>query len=102
VDPGVREEAVDHYLARSPGVDAADFRAAMAAMAAQRHLRVAALWVRLARRDGKLRYLVHGPRCWALLDRALRHEAAAPLRRFLDAHVPQGLRRNPTTLDQAA
>jgi hypothetical protein len=102
VDPGVREEAVDHYLARSPGVDAAGFRAAMAAMAAQRHLRVAALWVRLARRDGKLRYLVHGPRCWALLDRALRHEAAAPLRRFLDAHVPQGLRRNPTTLDQAA
>jgi aminoglycoside/choline kinase family phosphotransferase len=102
VAPGIREDAVALYLSRSPGVDAASFRAAMAAMAAQRHLRVAALWVRLARRDGKPRYLVHGPRCWALLDCALRHEAAAPLRRFLDAHVPQGLRRNPTTLDEAA
>lgn len=98
----VREEAVALYLARRPGVDAAGFRAAMAALAAQRHLRVAALWVRLARRDGKPRYLVHGPRCWALLDRALQHDSTAPLRRFLDAHVPPALRANPASLKDAA
>ena len=74
----------------------------MAAHAAQRHLRVAALWVRLARRDGKPHYLQHGPRCWALLARALAHPATAPLRRFLDAHVPEGLRANPASLQDHA
>lgn len=69
--------------------------AAMAALAAQRHLRVAGLWVRLARRDGKAHYLAHGPRVWAHLARALEHPACAPLARFLDMHVPQALRGNP-------
>jgi hypothetical protein len=95
VAPAVRDAAVARYLALRPLIDGQEFRASMAACAAQRHLRVAALWVRLERRDGKPRYLVHGPRCWALLGRALEHPAAAPLRRFLDAHVPPGLRRNP-------
>jgi aminoglycoside/choline kinase family phosphotransferase len=56
---------------------------------------VAALWVRLARRDGKTHYLAHGPRCWALLARALQHPATAPLRDYLDSHVPSHLRANP-------
>jgi aminoglycoside/choline kinase family phosphotransferase len=98
----VRAEAIALYLARRKGLDAGAFRAAMAAQAAQRHLRVAALWVRLARRDGKRHYLVHGPRCWALLDRALQHESTAPLRRFLDAHVPRELRANPYSLKEDA
>jgi aminoglycoside/choline kinase family phosphotransferase len=102
VDGEVREAAIAHYLAGRPGLDAGEFRAAMAAMAAQRHLRVAALWVRLARRDGKWHYLRHGPRCWALLDRALAHPAAAPLAAFLDAWVPRGLRANPASLQEPA
>jgi aminoglycoside/choline kinase family phosphotransferase len=51
--------------------------------------------VRLARRDGKTHYLSHGPRCWALLERALQHPATAPLRDYLDSHVPMHLRANP-------
>ena len=95
VDPAIREACVARYLALRPDLDGAAFRAAMAVCAAQRHLRVASLWVRLARRDAKPHYLVHGPRCWALLDRALRHDATRPLRDFLDVHVPQAMRRNP-------
>jgi aminoglycoside/choline kinase family phosphotransferase len=103
VEDHVRDAAVARYLALRPTLDAAAFRAAMAAQAAQRHLRVASLWTRLARRDGKWHYLRHGPRCWALLDRALAHDATAPLRDFLDAHVPPALRANPASLkDQAA
>jgi aminoglycoside/choline kinase family phosphotransferase len=102
VDPAIREAAIERYLARRRDVDAASFRAAMAALAAQRHLRVAALWVRLARRDSKPRYLVHGPRCWALLARALEHPATAPLARFLDTHVPPHLRANPASLQDTA
>lgn len=96
VDPALREAVISAYLAQRPGLDAENFRAAMAVHAAQRHLRVACLWVRLDRRDGKPHYLRHGPRCWALLARALEHPAAMPLARFLDAHVPVAKRGNPS------
>ena len=75
--------------------DVPDLEAAMAAHGAVRHLRVAALWVRLARRDGKPRYLAHGPRCWRLLAASLAQPAARPLASFLDAHVPLAKRMNP-------
>lgn len=98
VPPAIRADSIARYLALRPELDPAEFRAAMAACAAQRHLRVAALWVRLERRDGKPHYLPHGPRCWTLLDTALAHDATAPLRDFLDTHVPRALRGNPPAL----
>ncbi|MBR0671742.1 aminoglycoside phosphotransferase family protein [Neoroseomonas soli] len=102
VAPEVRAAAIVRYLDVRGDMDREAFAAAMAACAAQRHLRVAALWVRLARRDAKPRYLVHGPRCWRLLDRALAHPAARPLRDFLDTHVPRALRRNPIAVTEPA
>ncbi len=95
VPPAVRDAALARYLALRPDLDPRSFRAAMAALGAVRHLRVAALWVRLERRDGKHRYLVHGPRCWGLLATALDHPSAAPLAAFLDSRVPRYLRTNP-------
>lgn len=95
VPPEVRRAAIGAYFAARPGLDRAAFLGAMAAHGAQRHLRVAALWVRLARRDGRPQYLAHGAHCWGLLARALSQPACAPLREFLDAHVPEALRRNP-------
>ena len=92
VAPAVRAAAIAAYgAAAGPSSE----EGAMAALAAQRHLRVAGLWVRLARRDGKAHYLAHGPRVWAHLARALEHPACAPLARFMDAHVPPALRGNP-------
>jgi aminoglycoside/choline kinase family phosphotransferase len=84
----LRERAIARYLARRPELDAAAFRDACVICAAQRHLRVAALWVRLARRDGKPAYLAHAPRCWAMLRRALAAPPAAPLAGFLARHMP--------------
>lgn len=95
VPEALRQATIARYLALRPGLDAASFRAAMAVHGAQRHLRVASLWVRLDRRDGKPHYLAHGPRCWRLLDAALQHPAAAPLAAFLDANVPRAMRANP-------
>lgn len=102
VSAEVRASTVDRYLARRPELDRDEFLAAMAAFGAQRHLRVAALWVRLAKRDGKPRYLAHGPRCWALLDHSIAHAACRPLRAYLDAWVPPGLRGNPPSAEAVA
>ena len=62
-------------------------------MAAQRHARVIGLFVRLWRRDGKPDYLVHLPRVWRLFEGALKHEALAPLRIWVDRLLPPALRR---------
>jgi aminoglycoside/choline kinase family phosphotransferase len=95
VPPTLRAAMRARYLAAARVADAAHFEAALAAHAAMRHARVAALWTRLERRDGKPHYLVHAPRTWALLGAALAHPAAAPLASWFDAHVPPALRRAP-------
>ena len=78
--PPIAARAVARYLARPARSSTPPaFRAAYAACAAQRHLRVAGQWVRLARRDNRPAYLAYGPHTWALLNDALRHPAAAPL-----------------------
>ncbi len=96
IPPATETRAIARYLAARPELDPPAFRAAYAACAAQRHLRVAAQWVRLARRDGRPHYLVHGPRTWRLLDRALhQHPIADPLATALDRWIPPERRGNP-------
>lgn len=92
------EHAMAHYLDTHAVLDAAAFRAAYAACAAQRHLRIAGQWVRLARRDGRPGYLIHGPRTWRLLEQAVREPVAAPLAVALDRWIPPDRRCNPPGL----
>jgi aminoglycoside/choline kinase family phosphotransferase len=92
---GLAERQVARYLALRPALDPVAFRAAYEACAAQRHLRVAALWVRLARRDGKPQYLHYSRHTWALLEAALRRPGARGLAEFMDRFVPPALRGNP-------
>ncbi len=98
VAPDLQEHAIAHYLAARPELDPATFRAAYAGCAAQRHLRVAGQWVRLAVRDGRPGYLVHGPRTWSLLQRAVQAPIAAPLAAALDRWIPPERRCNPPSL----
>ena len=95
IDPSVRRAALARYLDAARVTHRGHFLAAFAAHGALRHARVAALWTRLARRDGKNRYLAHAPRTWRLLDRALAHPACAPLAAWFDDHIPRDLRRAP-------
>jgi hypothetical protein len=90
--------AIARYLAARPEFDPVAFQNAYAACAAQRHLRVACQWVRLARRDGRPQYLAYGPRTWRLLTRALADPAAAPLAAALNRWVPEAQHRNPPGL----
>jgi hypothetical protein len=91
----LEEQTIARFLGTRPELDPGAFRAAYAACAAQRHLRLVGQWVRLARRDSRPGYLVHGPRTWRLLERAVKQPAATPLGTALDRWVPPQFRRNP-------
>jgi aminoglycoside/choline kinase family phosphotransferase len=92
VSPAVQADSLARYIAAT-GLDAQDFRMGFALMAAQRHARVIGLFVRLLKRDGKPEYLPHLPRVWRMFERALKHEALEPLRRWVDRLLPPPLRR---------
>ena len=94
----IEAHSMARYLAARPELDAAAFRAAYVACAAQRQLRLVGQWVRLARRDNRPAYLAYGPHTWALLNDALRHPAAAPLAAAMDRWIPPAHRANPPNL----
>jgi N-acetylmuramate 1-kinase len=98
IPPACRHRALERYLVARPELDAEEFRAAFTACAAQRHLRVACQWVRLALRDGRPQYLAYGPRTWRLLQEALSEPAAEPLAIALDRWIPAAERGNPPGL----
>jgi aminoglycoside/choline kinase family phosphotransferase len=95
-----RHRALERYLAARPELDVDDFRAAYAACAAQRHLRVACQWVRLALRDGRPQYLAYGPQTWRLLEAALSQPEAEPLAGALNRWIPAAERGNPPGLER--
>ena len=88
IDPALRATMIDRYVAEAGVADRAAFDAAYAILAAQRHARIIGLFIRLLRRDGKPTYLPHLPRVWRMFDRAVRHEALEPVRRWTERHLP--------------
>lgn len=76
------------YLAAFPSLDAVAFRRDFAVLAAGRHAKVIGIFTRLCRRDAKPDYLVHIPRLWRLLERALKHPALAPMAEWMAAELP--------------
>jgi aminoglycoside/choline kinase family phosphotransferase len=96
--PWVEDRTRAYFLNYRYKLDRANFLAAYAGCAAQRHLRVACQWVRLAVRDKRPSYLAYGPRSWTMLTRALAEPAVAPLARALDRWVPFEHRANPKGL----
>ncbi|HKX08084.1 MAG TPA: phosphotransferase [Stellaceae bacterium] len=95
VSPDLARSLSEHYLAEFPKVDRAAFTTAAAVLAAQRNCKILGIFTRLCVRDGKPQYLVHTPRLWRLVDRDVSHPALAPVRRWLDRHIPAELRRIP-------
>ncbi len=92
VAPAVHAACLAHYLGET-GLDAKDFAASFALMAAQRHARIIGLFVRLLERDGKPEYLPHLPRVWRMFERAVAHPALEPLRLWFDRRLPPPTRR---------
>ncbi len=83
----LRAEMLARYQERARPSDTRGFAGAYAILAAQRHAKVIGIFTRLSRRDGKHGYLVHIPRVWGLLDRALANAALAPVAAWFGRHV---------------
>jgi aminoglycoside/choline kinase family phosphotransferase len=96
VSPELAQIATAHYLtvmaAQGRPVDEAQFRHEMAVMAAQRNAKIVGIFARLAKRDGRVRYLAFLPRVWNYLERDLAHPALADLTAWYDRVIPQDKR----------
>lgn len=91
VSPELEAAMIDRYLSRT-GADRETFLADYARLGAQRNTKIVGIFVRLAKRDGKPRYLDLIPRVWRQLERDLAHPALAPVAAWFDANVPSALR----------
>jgi aminoglycoside/choline kinase family phosphotransferase len=84
-----REQAcLDLYFRLRPDIDGGQFLADFHTLGALNIVRILGIFARLVTRDGKPRYAAMMPRLWGYLDRCLADPANAPLKAWLDAHVP--------------
>ncbi len=102
LDPAIKASCILRYRAAFPEFEAQAIAAALAVHGGQRHMRVAGLWVRLWRRDGKPGYLKHMRRTWSLLETSLAHPLLADVAEFLDCALPADARQRAIQLESAA
>jgi N-acetylmuramate 1-kinase len=75
------------YLAAQASVDAGQLQCAYTILAAQRHAKVAGIFVRLWQRDGKPHYLRHLPRVLHYLQGHLAKPELAPVQQWVAEHI---------------
>ena len=86
--PGeIAVECLTLYAEAFPNVDRKAFEVSYAVMAALRHVRVIAVFYRLAE-QGRPSYLTHLPRLWRLLIDSLRHPALKGVAAWFESNVP--------------
>lgn len=90
VTPMVERAMIERYIAAAQPDDA--FEADYAVLGAQRNAKIVGVFTRLAKRDGKPRYLDLIPRVWALLERDLAHPALKPVASWFDDNIPRTIR----------
>lgn len=91
VDAATVRACYAQFLAAT-GEDAAAFGQRYAVLGAQRNAKIIGIFTRLCVRDGKAHYLSYLPRVWAHFMADLAHPALAPIRSFVEAHVPPAWR----------
>ncbi|MEO1253206.1 MAG: phosphotransferase [Pseudomonadota bacterium] len=83
---------IERYCAQAKAIDGFDearFLSDYALLAAQRNAKILGVFARLAKRDGKARYLDLLPRVEAHFRKDLARDAAAPMRRWIEEHLPE-------------
>lgn len=93
----LESELLAYYCKRAAAADAsfdeARFRSIYAALGAQRNTKILGIFTRLARRDGKPRYLAHFPRIWGYLERNLAHPELSTLAEWYEDAFPRRVRQ---------
>jgi len=92
VSPEREAAALARYFALRPQVDRARFLADFNALGGLNIVRILGVFARLVTRDGKPRYAAFMPRLWGYLDRCLADPELAPLKAWMDRHVPREAR----------
>lgn len=92
VTPMLERAMIDRYVGMA--APDAEFEADYAILGAQRNAKIVGIFTRLARRDGKPRYLELIPRVWNLLERDLTQPALRPVASWFAENIPQGIRVN--------
>ncbi|WP_018862711.1 aminoglycoside phosphotransferase family protein [Thioalkalivibrio sp. ALJ3] len=77
---------LEHYLSMVD-MPRASFMTHYRVLGVQRTVKILGIFVRLAERDGKPRYLEHLPRLHRLLEQGLRHPELEPVARWFAAHT---------------
>ncbi|MFM9889377.1 MAG: aminoglycoside phosphotransferase family protein [Rickettsiales bacterium] len=80
-----------HYVTQT-GELAHGFAERYAVLAAQRNAKIIGIFTRLCVRDGKAHYLDYLPRVWGHFMHDISHPLLAPIRQFVDCHVPEAWR----------
>jgi aminoglycoside/choline kinase family phosphotransferase len=96
VAAALQARMLTRYCDAFPARDRAAFAASYAVLGAQRSAKIVGIFTRLSRRDGKPQYLAHIPRVWRWLEGDLAHPALAPMRAWIDRHLPPDRRVVPT------
>lgn len=92
VSPELERAMLDRYCAATGAGE--DFLADYARLGAQRNAKIVGIFTRLAKRDGKQRYLAMIPRVWEAMERDLEHPALAPVAAWFGQNIPQNIRDN--------
>lgn len=84
VDPSLQNDLITRYCAArrqlGTAVNEPDLRKYLAIAAAQRSTKIAGLFTRLSKRDGKKQYLAHLPRVFDYLEQSLSHPVLSDLK----------------------
>jgi len=88
--PGLEERLLKHYIAGAPASlgGKATIRQRYALLGAQRHARIAGVFLRLCKRDGKTHYLAFLPRVLRQLETALTDAGLTDIKNFLNTELP--------------
>ncbi|WP_286828062.1 MULTISPECIES: aminoglycoside phosphotransferase family protein [Kordiimonas] len=88
VSDELRSAVMVHYTKDMSAAQVKALELDMALLGAQRHAKVAGIFVRLSKRDGKPIYLGHIPRVLRLLSKALEATELSGVRESIEAMVP--------------
>ena len=89
INPSLVVSMIQRYHEAMPLLEIENFRSWYHVLGAQRHCKVAGIFLRLLLRDGKSHYVRHIPRVMHLLEQKFNRPELLPLRQWLDFWLPE-------------